>query len=186
MTQTRRVVLFDFDGTLVDSDAALQAPFLSLGFAADDMPPLGLPLGDACARLGITIADYLERYDPSASSPFPGVQELLGNLDLWGLCSNKGRQSGEQELTRLGWHPSVAYFSDDFEGRPKQLDPVLLGLELAPADALFVGDTDHDRACAEVAGVAFALAGWNPRARRGARPGDVVLERPADVLALLD
>ncbi len=80
----------------------------------------------------------------------------------------------------------MARFSDDFDGRPKELDPVLLILELAPADALFVGDTDHDRACAERAGVDFALAGWNLRARRHARAEDVILDRPIDLLALLD
>lgn len=186
MATIQRIVLFDFDGTLVDSDAALLAPFTTLGLGAQALPPLGLPLGVACERAGISVADYLDLYDPSMSMPFTGVDGLLGQLERWGLCSNKGRHSGEQELARLGWQPTVAFFSDDFDGRPKELDPVLLALGLAPADALFVGDNDHDRICAERAGVDFALAGWNPRARRDARPGYVVLEHPGDVLTLLD
>ena len=78
----------------------------------------------------------------------------------------------------------LALFSDDFGGRPKVLDPVLAALELAPTDALFVGDTDHDRTCARQAGVEFVLAGWNRRAI--AEPGDLVLSDPgalADLLA---
>lgn len=179
-------MIFDLDGTLVDSDSALLAPFTRLGIAAADVPPLGLPLADACDRVGITVASYLDLYDAHAAKPFPGVGEMLGRLERWGLCSNKIRHSGEQELAQFGWHPTVARFSDDFDGRPKELDPVLLILELAPADALFVGDTDHDRACAERAGVDFALAGWNLRARRHARAEDVILDRPIDLLALLD
>ena len=180
------MVLFDFDGTLIDSDAALLAPFTALGIEARAVPPLGLPLGVACSQAGVSVADYLGLYDASISMPFTGIDGLIDRLPRWGLCSNKRRDSGERELARLGWHPTVALFSDDFGGRPKELDPVLRALELASGDALFVGDTDHDRACAELAGVDFALAGWNLRARRDARPGDVVLQRPGDVLALLD
>ena len=50
---------------------------------------------------------------------------------------------------------------------------------------MFVGDTRHDRACAAAVGARFALAGWNPRARAAAEPGDLVLDQPADVLDLL-
>jgi phosphoglycolate phosphatase-like HAD superfamily hydrolase len=48
---------------------------------------------------------------------------------------------------------------------------------------VFVGDTAHDRSCAAAAGVAFALAGWNPRA--APEPGDLVLSEPSEVLGLL-
>jgi phosphoglycolate phosphatase-like HAD superfamily hydrolase len=179
---TPRTVLFDFDGTLVDSDAALMAPFTALGVAAADAPPLGLPLAAACERAGVTVDAYLALYDPAAAQPFPGVDDLLGRLGRWGLCSNKDRATGERELARIGWEPDVALWSEAFGGRPKRLRPLLSALDLAAGGAVFVGDTDHDRACAREAGVAFALAGWNPRARP--RPGDRVLAAPADVLGL--
>jgi phosphoglycolate phosphatase-like HAD superfamily hydrolase len=179
-----RTPLFDFDGTLVDSDVALTAPWSVLG-VDPDLVPLGLPLGEACARAGVTVAAYLEHYDPHAAAPFEGVPALLASLDRWGLASNKDRTSGHQELDRLGWSPDVALFSDDFGGQEKQLAPLLTALDLAADDVVYVGDTAHDRACAALVGVPFALAGWNPRARATARPGDVVLDHPADVLDLL-
>ena len=58
-------------------------------------------------------------------------------------------------------------------------------MRLDPDRAVFVGDTHHDRACASAAGVRFALAGWNARAREAAETDDVVLDRPADLLDLL-
>jgi len=186
MAGPRRVALFDFDGTLVDSDRALTAPWIELGVPEDRHPPLGLPLVEACERAGVTVAAYLERYDASAAQPFDGVPELLAALDRWGLASNKQRDSGRRELARLGWTPAVALFSDDFGGREKELRSLLAALGLDPEDAVFVGDTHHDRACAAAVGVRFALAGWNTRARASADEADLVLDHPAQVLDLLD
>jgi phosphoglycolate phosphatase-like HAD superfamily hydrolase len=176
------LVIFDLDGTLVDSDAALQAPFAALGVDPATIP-LGLPLGEACALAGVRVDDYLAAYDGSVVQPFPGVEAMLGRLDRWAVCSNKRRVSGRAELARLGWRPEVALFSDDFGGQPKELGPVLGHLRLEPQDVIFVGDTGHDRASARAAGVQFALAGWNLRAT--ADDGDLVLRHPRDVLDLV-
>jgi phosphoglycolate phosphatase-like HAD superfamily hydrolase len=180
----RLVPLFDFDGTLVDSDVALTAPWHLLG-VDPDLVPLGLPLVEACDRAGVTVEAYLAHYDPSTALPFPGISELLDALGRWGLASNKERSSGRRELERLGWTPDVALFSDDFGGQEKQLGPLLEAMALGAREVVFIGDTRHDRACASTVGARFALAGWNPRARAAAAAGDLVLDRPADVLGLL-
>jgi phosphoglycolate phosphatase-like HAD superfamily hydrolase len=180
----QRIPLFDFDGTLVDSDVALTAPWHVLG-VDPDLIPLGMPLVEACERAGVTVDAYLTLYDPTAAEPFDGVPELLEGLERWGLASNKERSSGRRELARLGWTPEVALFSDDFGGQEKQLRPLLDALGVDAEGVLFVGDTRHDRACAAAVGARFALAGWNPRARASAQAGDVLLERPEDVLDLL-
>jgi HAD superfamily hydrolase (TIGR01549 family) len=178
----QRVPLFDLDGTLVDSDLALTEPFAALGIDPERIP-LGLPVAEACDLAGVALEDYLDRYDPDAVEPFPGVADLVAELDRWAVCSNKASRSARHELLRLGWSPEVAMFSEDFGGGAKRLGPVLAALDLAPRDAVFVGDTAHDRECAAQAGVTFALAGWNARAV--AEPTDVVLVRPLEVLDLL-
>ena len=177
----RRIPLFDLDGTLLDSDEALVAPFLALGVDRAELT-FGHVLDDECARLGIAVDDYLSRYDEGAAKPFPGVEDLVATLDRWAVCSNKHPRSGRAELARLGWRPEVSLFAAAFGG-PKRLEPVLDALGLAPEAVLFVGDTAHDRACAEAVGCRFVLAAWNPRA--DPRPGDLVASTPAEVLDLL-
>lgn len=179
-----RLAVFDLDGTLLDTDEALVAPFIALGVAPEDIT-FGHVLADECARLGIDVDAFLDHYDTDQAQPFAGVLDLLSQIEgtRWAVCSNKNPRPGHAELDRLGWKPDVALFSDAFDG-PKQLGPVLVALGVTAAEIAFVGDTGHDRACAAEFGVPFGLAGWNRRAR--AEPGDAVLRSPLDVLALLE
>ena len=170
------IAVFDFDGTLVDSDEALIAPFLALGIERERIG-MGRLLADECAALGVTVDDYVAHYDLMASQPFPGVEDLLQRLDRWGLCSNKLPEAGAFELDRLGWTPTAQAFA---RGTPKTLLPVLADLEVTGSEVLYVGDTDHDRHCAAEVGATFALAGWNRRAEPAT--GDLVLTEPAEVL----
>jgi HAD superfamily hydrolase (TIGR01549 family) len=176
-----RIAIFDLDGTLVDSDDALAAPFVAHGVPRDQVT-FGHVLADECARLGISVDAYLDLYDDALVLPFAGVDELLDGLEHWAVCSNKHAEVGHAELARFGWRPDVALFSDAFGG-PKRLQPVLDLLGLAPHEVVFIGDTSHDRRVATEVGATFGLAGWNRRAEGAA--GDVVLESPADVAALL-
>lgn len=173
------VVVFDFDGTLVDSDEALIAPFVALGVDRSEVR-LGRVLADDCARFGFTVDDYLAHYDPAASRPFPGIDDVLASLGTWGVCSNKHPESGTAELARHGWSPTAATWA---LGRPKSLVPLLAELGVGGDDVLYVGDTDHDRACADEVEAVFAWAGWNPRVTGS--PGERVLAAPGEVLELL-
>jgi len=176
-----RIAIFDLDGTLVDSDEALAAPFVAHGIPRDEIT-FGHVLADECARLGLSVDDYLALYDEELAQPFPGVVEVVSQLDRWAVCSNKHADVGHAELARFGWHPEVALFSDAFGG-PKRLQPVLDALAIGAHEVVFIGDTGHDRRVAAEAGATFGLAGWNLRAE--SEPGDIVLGTPGDVLALL-
>jgi HAD superfamily hydrolase (TIGR01549 family) len=174
-------LICDLDGTLLDSDEALVAPFVALGVPADQVRFGALP-GDECARLGVPLASYLAGYDSNRAQPYPGVEAALAQLGRWAVCSNKHGPVGRAELQRLGWRPEAAWFADDFNGS-KRLAPLLAHMGLGPADVVYIGDTEHDRECANAAGVTFAIAGWNRRAPLP-EAGDLLLADPADLVAL--
>ena len=178
-----KVVVFDLDGTLVDSDAALVAPFVQLGVDPADIT-FGHAVAEECARLGISMSDYVDAYDTKVVEAFDGVQTVLDAVPRWAVCSNKHPESGRAELERLGWEPEVAMFADEFGWAHKSLPPVLERLAVGPAEVLMVGDSNGDLHCAEQVGCDFAWAGWNPRVAE-AGPGGTVLERPSVLLWLL-
>jgi HAD superfamily hydrolase (TIGR01549 family) len=178
-------VVFDLDGTLVDSDEALAAAYVALGVPRDQVT-FGHVVTEECARLGLSVADYLAHYDPTLVHPYDGVDDMLQALPLpWAVCSNKVERFGHLELEQLGWTPRVALFAEDFGGGPKRLVPVLDALGCTGPDVIFVGDTDHDAAAAGDVGAVFALACWNPRAAALGGVGDVRLATPRDLLGLL-
>jgi phosphoglycolate phosphatase-like HAD superfamily hydrolase len=176
------VPIFDLDGTLLDSDEALVAPFLALGVRREDIA-FGEPVAVACERLGVPTEVYVARYDPSMAAPFPGVRELVARLGRWAVCSNKAVESGRADLGRWGWDPEVALFTDAFGGGQKTLGPVLEVLGLTAGEVVYVGDSEHDREAASAAGCRFLVAGWNPRARDVR--GDQLLTQPSELLPLL-
>jgi phosphoglycolate phosphatase len=128
-----RLVIFDCDGTLVDSQhmicLAMQSAFAQLGLVAPArtgiMSVIGLSLGPAIARLAPDLdLDQVERLgeaykdafaelraDPAHDEPlFPGalkcVTALAGRGDvLLGVATGKSRRGVERLFDRHGLHP---------------------------------------------------------------------------------
>ena len=122
------LVVFDLDGTLIDSAPDMHRA-VNLMLADMGCPPLSLPeirtmVGDGAsaliaralaARQGVTadptkaLAQFLEHYEenPTACTPtFPGVPETLERLQAIGLtlaiCTNKPTRLTHMILERLG------------------------------------------------------------------------------------
>lgn len=183
-------VLFDLDGTLVDT-----AP--DLGHAANHvralqgLPPLPLdayrPVASAGARgliglaLGInpdepafaTLRDaFLEHYRAhlaNHSALFPGMGALLRTLEArgqpWGVVTNKPAWLTRPLMAALGLDTRAAVCVSADEARaPKPAPDALLlaceRLHLAPQVCLYVGDDRRDIEAGHAAGLYTVAAGW--------------------------
>ena len=151
---------------------------------------------DTLARIvGAMRQVYGSRWDLK-TRPYAGVPELLAALQARGLrravLSNK-----PDDFTRLTVERLLAPHAFDLvqgvaPGTPPKPDPagalaVAAHLGVAPAACLYLGDTATDMSTACRAGMYAVGALWGFRTREeleesGAR---VVVERPAEVLALL-
>ena len=177
------VVVFDFDGTLVDSDEALLEPFDRLGIERSTVI-MGSAVAEECERLGIDMGDYVGAYDLDVVRPFDGVEEMLSAIPRWAIVSNKHPDPALHEIERLGWKPEVVLCADAFDWAHKSLVPLLDQLAVAADEIALVGDSDGDLRCAEEVGCRFVWAGWNDRVRR-AGPTGTVAAAPGEVLSLL-
>lgn len=181
--RTYSALIFDFDGTLVDSDEALVQAFVALGIDRDTIT-FGHAIGEELDRLGLTLDAYAAAYDEAIVAPFAGVDEVVGRFGRWALCSNKHPQSARAEVARLGWKPEVALYAEDFDWAHKHLGPVLDAMGLSAEDVAMIGDSNGDLRCAEEVGCDMYWAGWNPRVIADPPSTGVVLGAPAELLTL--
>ena len=177
------LVVFDFDGTLVDSDEALLVPFDNLGVQREEVI-MGSAVAEECDRLGVSMAEYVAAYDTEVVQPFAGVPAMLSSLPRWAIVSNKHPVSAGAELRRLGWAPEIVLCADAFDWKHKSLGPILEATGLGPGEIILVGDSAGDVRCAEEVGCRFVWAGWNPRVVAAAPTGETAAT-PQDLLALL-
>ncbi len=202
-------VIFDIDGTLIDSR---QANRNALRRLVRDMQhrELSDAEADACfgladpeslAQLGIDdVSAGLRLWEKLATNPepggyalFPGVRALVQNLACHGvelgIVTSKSRKEFDATFAPLGLN---AYFativcSDDTARHKPDPEPLRHYLALTgahPGSCLYVGDTAIDMACAAAAGIDGGLALWGqtppPNAHAVYR-----FDKPSDVFALL-
>ena len=167
-----KAVLFDFDGTLVDTAPGIvktmQGTFLEMGLAVPDesavRQTIGLPLFDSLkhlgnfsdedARRGVEIYRRLfATLELGNMSVFPGVAETLKELSSRGvrmaICTSRGQNSLHMILSSFGLEEYFEDFvtaSDGLRSKPAP-DPVFALLErmkLRSDETLVVGDTTFD------------------------------------------
>jgi pyrophosphatase PpaX len=181
-----KAILFDFDGTLLDSVpdilcAAEHAAFVvGIPFDPDQMRGLiGLPLADEARVLaGDRGEEWQEAYRGVYTSLepklFPGTVEMLERLQDRGyklaVVTSKRRQSALRQLTETGIEGLFdAVISCEDVERPKpEPDCVLKALDVLgvqPDEAVFVGDSLFDAAAARGAGVTMVGVSWGARTR---------------------
>jgi phosphoglycolate phosphatase len=205
-----RAVLFDFDGTLADSYAAIAASVNHVR-AARGLPPLpedqvrrhvgrGLPyLLQHCVPgtdLEVDSRRYREHH-PSVMAAgtvlLPGAADTLRELHRRGLalaiCSNKPKPFTQTLVQVLGIAPFLtAVFGPQDVPRPKPAPDMLVHairtLGVAADDALYVGDMTVDIETARGAGVRVWVVptGSDTRAALEAARPDRIVESLSEIL----
>lgn len=181
------VVLFDLDGTLLNSlpdlaDAVNRVrAHLGLSNLAEESIEAGIGLGlshlleaslplEHHPRIPELRPIFMAHYQGhllARSRPYPGVETLLRTLHCrTGLVTNKPRRFGGPILARLGWSFDVVVFGDDCPTRKPDPGPLSYAAEqlgCLPGEVLFIGDRSYDRDAAEAAGMAFRAVPWAPQ-----------------------
>ncbi len=210
----RELILFDLDGTLIDTAPDMAAALNDL-LSAEGREPLpfadirphvshgaagllrvGFGLEGDSAEMVRLRTSFLDRYQANlagASRPFPGIAELLQQIEegdrAWGVVTNKPGWLTEPllRLLDLDKRAAVIVSGDTLQQRKPHPAPLLhactrSGFE--PAQTVYVGDAERDVAAGIAAGMDtfVALYGYlGPEDRPGDWGASALIEQPGDL-----
>lgn len=182
-------VLFDLDGTLLDSApdlyAALKVQCEETGTAVPAYEAVRAVVSRGSrailrcafadvddAALAALVPRYLEIYEAKMAEhtrPFDGVDELLSTLEAqgiaWGIVTNKPGFLTDELVVRIDWarRAAAVVSGDTLPVKKPDPAPVLLACERAgldPSRCLFVGDDRRDVMAGAAAGMYTVAVRW--------------------------
>ena len=201
-------VVFDIDGTLIDSESAvlksLQRVVLEekgIRKKLDELRfSLGIPGKNTLEKLDIEDLKGVEEKWNNYLSDYADeivlfgqvreiVQALKSNGIKLGIITSKTKKEYEDDFLKFGLHPyfDVVVCADDTKKHKPNGDPMEKYLEISNAkrsNVIYIGDSIYDMQCAKNSGVDSALALW------GANDSECIeatykLKEPKEILDVL-
>ena len=208
------VVLFDLDGTLIDSGPIILASMQHAvrTVLGREIPPAELQMSiggqGIVAQMTAIDAEHADELLEAYKDHNDGLHETLEAFDdLLALLPGlkvEGRKLGIVTAKRhrtvglaLARFPALASAFDvvvgfeDTERHKPDPEPVLLAVERlggSPEDAVYVGDSPFDIAAAKAAGVFAVAVGWggiHPDERLLAEEPDAFVQTPEELLGVI-
>jgi phosphoglycolate phosphatase len=183
-------VLFDLDGTLIDSAPSILETFAAILHAKGIEPVssldsriIGPPLREVLEQLLGTddplliqelSGDFINRYDSAGykrSVPYDGIEAMLGDLKSMNcklyVVTNKRIVPTRRIIEHLGWSchfQDRLYSADAFEPRltnkAHTIDRVLREHKIPKQEAIYIGDRSEDQEAAEACSLDFLPVNW--------------------------
>ncbi|MDR0702918.1 MAG: HAD hydrolase-like protein [Azoarcus sp.] len=182
-------IVFDLDGTLIDSAAAIlasyRAAFAACGFVPArriDANIVGPPINETLrlltgngdpALIGRLAAAFRQSYDEGGlleTAAYPGIDELLAALREMGrvlhIATNKRILPTRRILDHLGWRDdfdtvyALDLFTPGLPDKAAMIGRLLADRRIGAAQAVYVGDRREDGMAAEANGLPFIAAAW--------------------------
>ncbi len=178
-----RLIVFDLDGTLIDSSAWLLTavnrvlkPWLDKPWGREELvATAGGPEHQVFAAIvpPEEIEPTLLRYgealrEPGVLRPQPGVEAMLDHLEKGGyelaVFSGAGKRLGELRLAHVGWQSRfpVCVWGDEVAAKPSP-EGIVKAVARSGGTretSLYIGDTPKDAQAAREAGVGFLGVEW--------------------------
>jgi phosphoglycolate phosphatase len=189
-------IVFDLDGTLVDSKKSVFETYYKTFAAKKFFPSSGLdervfslPLdkslvllfpNENAQTLEMLKEAFISEYDSRGFrhvQVFPQVEELLSRLKVGGhrlfIATSKRSKITKLLVRELGWEElfidlrSPDSYSNIFNSKAEIIQSLMMEWHMNREDVLYVGDSDADEVAADEIKISFAKAAWGLATEKG-------------------